>query len=103
VELCDWLMSVGADVRVHDPMVRDLPQRWSGAVQHCADPLAAATDAQALVIGTEWPPYQAVTAEQLAACSNDLIVLDANRALAHLATAGPPLRYFAVGVPGMGG
>ncbi|MBU4011200.1 MAG: nucleotide sugar dehydrogenase, partial [Proteobacteria bacterium] len=33
VELCDWLIGQGAKVRVHDPVVKELPPEWYGLVQ----------------------------------------------------------------------
>jgi len=30
VELCDWLLEQGATIRVHDPIVGELPQHWRG-------------------------------------------------------------------------
>jgi UDPglucose 6-dehydrogenase len=100
VELCDWLIRSGASVRVHDPMVRVLPEHWDGAVTRCADPVAAAVGAHALVIATRWPVYSAIPAAQLAACRDDLVVLDADRFVPALAAAKEHFRYFAVGVPG---
>ncbi|MDB6090918.1 MAG: UDP-glucose/GDP-mannose dehydrogenase family protein, partial [Gammaproteobacteria bacterium] len=75
VELCDWLLNEGAAVRVHDPMAKDLPPRWSGTVSRLADPLAAAAGADALVIATGWPEYRSVSADQLLAGCDDLLVL----------------------------
>ncbi len=100
VELCDWMIGEGATVRVHDPMVKDLPQRWAGVVTRCGDPLMAVQGADALVVATEWPVYRTAAAAQLTAASDHLVVLDANRFLPDLATAASPaLRYFAVGMP----
>jgi len=100
VEFCDWLLSTGATVRVHDPQVLDLPERWRGRVARSPDPVLAARGANALVIATAWPAYQTVAARQLVDGSASLVVLDANRSLPGLAGAGPGLRYFAVGMSG---
>jgi UDPglucose 6-dehydrogenase len=99
VELCDWLLNEGAAVRVHDPMAKDLPPRWSGTVARLADPLAAAAGADALVIATGWPEYRSVSADQLLAGCDDLLVLDANRLVPQLAARPQRLRYLAVGMP----
>jgi len=98
VELCDWLLAQGARLKVHDPRVKTLPASWAGRVTQAEDPLEAARDADALVIGTEWPDYRD-RAEGLAqAAKPGLAVIDANRHLRG-AHALPGLRYFAVGVP----
>jgi UDPglucose 6-dehydrogenase len=100
VELCDWMIGDGVTIRVHDPMVKDLPQRWAGVVTRCSDPLTAAQGADALVVSTEWPVYRNVAIAQLTDASDRLFVFDANRFLPDLAAAASPrLRYFAVGMP----
>jgi UDPglucose 6-dehydrogenase len=99
VELCDWLLAEGAAVRVHDPMAKDLPPGWSGAVTRLADPLAVAAGADALVIATGWPEYRGVSADQLLECCEQLLVLDANRLAPQLAARSDRLKYLAVGMP----
>jgi UDPglucose 6-dehydrogenase len=102
VELCDWLVNEGAAVRVHDPMAKDLPQRWAGIVTRLPDPLEAAAGADALVIATAWPEYRSVSADQLSARSGELLVLDANRSVPQLAAQPQRLKYFTVGMADIG-
>jgi len=97
VDLCDWLLREGATIRVHDPMVRSLPERWQ-AVTRCDDPLAAIGGAHALIVATAWPQYRGISAGQLAERADGLTVLDANRDLSALALCSS-LRYFSVGMP----
>jgi UDPglucose 6-dehydrogenase len=99
VELCDWMIREGATVRVHDPMVKNLPTYWCDAVRRYDDPIAAVQGAHALVVATEWPVYRSISSDQLLQCSDRLVVLDANRFLSNLAAAEGRLRYFAVGMP----
>jgi UDPglucose 6-dehydrogenase len=99
VELCDWMIREGATIRVHDPMVKSLPERWRDAVERYDDPIAAVLEAHALVVATEWPMYCAISTDQLMRCSPRLVVLDANRFLTNLAAADGRVRYFAVGMP----
>jgi UDPglucose 6-dehydrogenase len=99
VELCDWMIREGATVHVHDPMVKNLPDHWCGAVQRFDDPIAAVQGAHALVMATEWPVYRGISTDQLLQCSDRLVVLDANRFLPNLAATERRLRYFAVGMP----
>jgi len=100
VELCDWLLSEGATIRVHDPMVKHLPEKWTRAVTRCDDPIAAVDGANALVIATAWPTYRSITIDQLTPSSDELVVLDANRFVPQLAAATSRVKYFAVGMPG---
>jgi UDPglucose 6-dehydrogenase len=102
VELCDWLLGQGALVRVHDPMVTDLPRHWSGVITKCEDPADAVQGADALVVATEWPQYQNVPADVLTQRSGSLVVLDASRFLPGFATLPDSFRYLTVGMPGRG-
>ncbi|HYV43803.1 MAG TPA: nucleotide sugar dehydrogenase [Myxococcaceae bacterium] len=98
VELCDWLLEQGARVRVHDPVVRELPARWGAGVERFDEPVRAVEGAQALLVGTPWPAYREVAGEKVGAAAPGLVVIDAERFLASLASA-PGVRYFAVGTP----
>lgn len=97
VELCDWLIEQGATVQVFDPVVRQLPERWSGHVVSHARALDAVAQADVLVVGTEWPEFRQEALGLLAANSN-LVVIDANRHL-QAAVANSGLKYIAVGTP----
>jgi UDPglucose 6-dehydrogenase len=99
VELCDWLIGEGATVHVHDPMAKDLPQHWHGAVKRYDQPIAAVQGAHALIMATEWPIYRTISSEQWNRCTDRLVVLDANRFLLNLAAAERGLTYLAVGMP----
>jgi UDPglucose 6-dehydrogenase len=99
VDLCEWLIREGAAVRVHDPLVKTLPRHWCDAVVNCDDPLDAVLGADALIVGSEWPPYRTIAAQQLMQGVDRPAVLDPNRFLAPDAGAAGRLRYFAVGMP----
>jgi UDPglucose 6-dehydrogenase len=96
VELSRWLTSRGADVHVHDPMARALPDDLAGVTRH-SEPLDAAAGARALVVATDWPLYRQIDVDRLAAGAPGLIVLDANRFLAPLLEMDPRFRFIAVG------
>lgn len=98
VELCDWLLSQGATVRVYDPAVKEIPQRWSGRVTQHTTALEAVSGADALVVGTEWPELRQCAGELAAQAKPAFVVIDANRHLqAQLAHFG--CNYLAVGTP----
>jgi UDPglucose 6-dehydrogenase len=98
VELCDWLIEQGSTVQVHDPVVRRIPERWSGHVVSQARALDAVLGADALVVGTEWPEFCQDAIGLLSAGTSNLVVIDANR---HLQAVVAPLglKYIAVGTP----
>jgi len=99
VELCEWILREGAQLHVHDPVVRSLPPQWGSAVRRTDCPLAAVRGAQALVLAVDWPIYRQVDGAELLQSIDQLVVLDPNRMRPDLATAAARLRYFAVGMP----
>jgi UDPglucose 6-dehydrogenase len=99
VELCDWMIREGATIHVHDPMAKELPPHWSGAVERYDRPIDAVQGAHALVMATEWPVYRTISSDQWNRCSDRLVVLDANRFLLNQAAAAGRLKYLAVGMP----
>lgn len=98
VELCDWLLKQGAKVRVYDPAVKQLPEHWAGKVTHCTTALDAVMDANALVVGTEWPEFKQSASDLSTKAKPGLVVVDANRHLqAQVLQSG--FSYVAVGTP----
>ena len=98
VELCRWLLSQRARVRVHDPAVRALPAEI-GAAEQYEDPIDAASGASALVVATEWPEYRQVAPDALAIRMPRGLILDANRFLAKTLGRDARFRLVAVGQP----
>jgi len=96
VELCDWLISQGVSLHVHDPAVVALPDHWQGKVQRHGTASDAAARASILVVGTEWPEYRSEIEKLPGAALKALTLIDANRFLgAQAAALG--LKYIAVG------
>jgi len=60
LEVVDRLLAAGAAVRAHDPTVAVHRDPVPAAVELAADPVAACTGADALVVLTEWSEYAAV-------------------------------------------
>jgi UDPglucose 6-dehydrogenase len=98
VELCDWLIDQGANVRVHDPMVKELPTKWDGQVKRFDSAIESLNGAQTLIIGTEWPEYKKIDKDNVSLAAPGLVVLDQNRFLSSLGSV-KNLRYVAVGTP----
>jgi UDPglucose 6-dehydrogenase len=100
VELCDWLISQGASINVHDALVKELPRHWRGAVERFEHPLAALRGAQALVVAADSPAYREISADQLRLDTDRLVVLDPDRVLQAVPRSEPGnLVYVAVGMP----
>jgi len=99
VELCDWLISRGVSINVHDARVKTLPAHWRGAVERFEQPLAALHGAHALIVAADSPLYRAVSADHLRRSATRIVVLDADRVLDALQGDEAGLDYFAVGMP----
>ncbi len=99
VELCDWLITQGMEVCVHDPAVKQLPREWNARVTRSDDPVAALKGARVLVISTEWPQYKDIASDAVANAAPGIVILDANRFLSGF-SRNARMRYVAVGTPG---
>ncbi len=99
VELCLWLAQQGALPMVHDPAVKLLPPELAGKMKLCSTAMEALCGADALVVGTEWPDYQALSAQDVASAMRTPVVVDANRFLNKTLGSFAGIRYAAVGMP----
>jgi UDPglucose 6-dehydrogenase len=96
VELCDWLLMQGANLSVYDPTVKKLPEYWAGKLVHCAKALETVTNAQVLVVGTEWSEFKQASLSLSGNAPAGMIVIDANRHLKE-ELSQCAFDYFAVG------
>jgi UDPglucose 6-dehydrogenase len=86
----------GKAVKVHDPVVPASVAPWTAGTN---DPLAAATDADALVIATPWPDYRTLKPADLARAMKGKVLLDPYRVLDGEACAAAGLTYYTLGMP----
>jgi UDPglucose 6-dehydrogenase len=98
VELCDWLLMQGAILSVYDPAVKKLPEHWAGKVVHCGKALETVTNAQVLVVGTEWSEFKQASLSLSGYAPAGMIVMDANRHLKE-ELSRYAFDYVAVGTP----
>jgi UDPglucose 6-dehydrogenase len=99
LELCRWLQVEGAEVSAHDPAVAALPEADAAAgIEMAESALAAATDADALVVSTAWPEYREVGAGEILGAMRGSLVVDAAGYLAATVGTDPAATYVRVGV-----
>jgi UDPglucose 6-dehydrogenase len=99
VELCEWLTIQGARVQAHDPAVKALPPELSDKMGLYPSAHDALSDAEALVVATEWPDYRAIDAVTVVSAMKKPIVLDAGRFLTGTLGIDGRIEYVAVGKP----
>ncbi|HEX5398467.1 MAG TPA: nucleotide sugar dehydrogenase [Verrucomicrobiae bacterium] len=80
VELCQKLLGAGTRVVAFDPAVKNLPPAL-GAIPLADDIAAAAQDADAAVICTEWPQFRQADWAKIVPQMRGKIFVDANRFL----------------------
>lgn len=98
VTWCRALAAKGARVRAYDPSIREWPLGpRDGDVALCASAIEAVEGAQALIVGTEWPAFREVPAEDVERAAPGLTVVDPARFLAGTLGARPGVRYVTVG------
>jgi UDPglucose 6-dehydrogenase len=98
VELCGWLLTKGARVVAHDPRVPANAPGLPRGLELVPSALDALDQADALVIGTAWPEYESLQAEEVARRMATPRVIDAARFTAKQLNR-IPVAYFSVGTP----
>lgn len=107
IEAADWLAARGVRVAAFDPAVRALPGELGGVLSLCGSAAAALDGADAVLIATPWPEFQALSAGVFADRMRQPVVFDPGRHLQSALGTDRRIRYFTVGrgepVKGQGG
>jgi nucleotide sugar dehydrogenase len=74
VDIARWLLAAGVTVRAHDPVVTSVPELPSLAID--VDPYVAAERADAVVLVTEWPEYEALDLVRLRSAMRGDVLID---------------------------
>jgi UDPglucose 6-dehydrogenase len=93
------LRAAGASVVGHDPVANDAATRADPDLEVASSALAAATDADALVLATEWPAFAELDWPAVKAAMRGDLVYDTRRILPPDAVGAAGLRYRALGKP----
>lgn len=97
VELGQRLRALGAEVRGFDPAVRVLPPDLAPAIELTDSIHDALRDADAVVVGTEWPQFQDLRPKDFSMMRRRLVI-DPKRHLEAQLRGIRNVRYFGVGL-----
>ena len=96
LEIAQRLVELGASVHAYDPTVS------AGTVQGIevhSSSFSACTDAEALIIGTEWPEFASADLTALAAVMSGRIIMDARNMLDPVSAVDAGFEYSGIGIP----
>ncbi len=77
VEVIHYLQLEGAQVKAYDPVAMGNAQQMLPAITFCDSPYAAAKDADALILATEWNEFRHLDMERIAQSMQRAVLLDA--------------------------
>jgi UDPglucose 6-dehydrogenase len=103
IDLIRALCAAGATVIAHDPVAKEVAERVfadllrTGKLQIVDDPLAAAVDADAVVLVTEWSEYKNVDFGKLKQTVRQAVIFDGRNHLDHVAIKQLGFFYSGVG------
>jgi UDPglucose 6-dehydrogenase len=97
IHLARALLAEGATVRAYDPVALDGFGREVEGVVLIDDPVEAMTDADAVVVTTEWDQVRALTPETFVSALSYPIVIDARNAFDPDTMLAAGIRYHAMG------
>ena len=93
------LQDYGATVSAYDPKGMEATAALVGGVAFCADAYAAAQDADAVVIATEWSEFHALDFDALGTLMKERVIVDLRNMFETDEMARRQFRYASVGRP----
>jgi UDPglucose 6-dehydrogenase len=97
IPLINGLIAGGASVRAFDPVAREQAEKVIEQVEFASDAYAAARDADALVIVTEWDEFRALNLDKLAQVMRGKVLVDLRNVYDRDDAAEAGLAYSGVG------
>jgi UDPglucose 6-dehydrogenase len=95
LEIAQRLVSLGASVHAYDPTV---PAGTLQGMEVHSSSFSACNDADALIIGTEWPEFASADLAALAAVMGGRVIMDARNVLDPVAAADEGFVYAGIGI-----
>jgi len=76
IEIIHMLQHEGAQIKAYDPQAEETAKRLLTNVEYCENPYAAAEDADALILVTEWNEFKQLDMMRIKATMRQPILLD---------------------------
>jgi len=97
IPLVNALVERGADVSAFDPVAREQAEKIFDNIEFAADAYAAAAEADALVIVTEWDEFRALDLEKIAQSLRGKVLVDLRNVYDREEAEGAGLSYYGIG------
>lgn len=97
VATCQWLNQQGAYIIAFDPVIKELTPELSQFINLKQSLEEALDDADAIILATEWPEFNAINPEKILAYEKNPAIFDPGGFLAKTLGEDKRLRYFTVG------
>jgi UDPglucose 6-dehydrogenase len=97
IPLINGLIERGATISSFDPVARDQAEKVFSEIEFAEDAYEAASDADALVIVTEWDEFRALDLEKIAGSLRGKVLVDLRNVYDRLEAEEAGLTYFGVG------
>jgi UDPglucose 6-dehydrogenase len=97
IPLVNGLIERGAEIRAFDPVAREQAEKVFDGIEFSANAYAAAEEADALVIVTEWDEFRALDLDKLAAVMRGKVLVDLRNVYGRDEAEEAGLAYFGVG------
>lgn len=97
--LIPWLQKAGCRIKAHDPKAMEEAARHLDGVAFCADAIEAASDADAVIVLTEWDEYRQLDLVKLAAAMRGSLLADYRNLWLPSDMSDLALTYLSIGRP----
>jgi UDPglucose 6-dehydrogenase len=97
IPLINALLQKGAQVSAFDPVAREQAEKIFSGIEFAADAYAAAANADALVIVTEWDEFRALDLEKIAGSLRGKVLVDLRNVYDRDEAQQAGLAYFGIG------
>ena len=97
IPIVNALLERGAEVSAFDPVAREQAEKIFTGIEFASDAYAAAADADALVIVTEWDEFRALDLDKVAATLRGKVLVDLRNVYDRIEAEEAGLTYYGVG------